>query len=37
MGKQGLQVQGPYSPSLSSGYSVQLVDDNGGSLDSASG
>ena len=36
-GKQGLQVQGPYSPTLSGGASVTLVDANGGTLDTASG
>ena len=36
-GKQGLQVQGPYSPNLSGGYSIQLTDDTGSTLDSSSG
>ena len=36
-GKQGLQAQGPYSPNLSGGYSIQLTDDTGSTLDSSSG
>ena len=36
-GKQGLQVQGAYSPSLSSGANVQLTDASGNVLDSKSG
>ncbi|KAL0031002.1 hypothetical protein WJX79_008100 [Trebouxia sp. C0005] len=36
-GKQGLQVQGSYSPSLSSGANVQLTDASGNVLDSKSG
>lgn len=36
-GKQGLQVQGAYSPSLSSGANVQLADASGNVLDSKSG
>ena len=36
-GKQGLQVQGPYSPTLSGGASVTLVDASGATLDTGSG
>lgn len=36
-GKQGLQVQGPYSPSLSGGASVTLTDASGNTLGSMSG
>lgn len=36
-GKQGLQVQGPYSPNLSGGYTIQLTDAGGSTLDSSSG
>lgn len=36
-GKQGLQVQGPYTTPLSSGYNIQLVDIKGSTLDSSSG
>ena len=36
-GKQGLQVQGSYSPSLSSGANVQLTDASGNTLSSMSG
>ena len=36
-GKQGLQVQGPYSPSLSGGASVTLTDASGNTLDTKRG
>ena len=36
-GKQGLQVQGPYRPSLSSGATVTLTDASGSTVSTSSG